>query len=441
MKSIFLLLCALLALATPAKAEETERDTYRHLETFANVLSILQNNYVEPVDSEKVIEGAIKGMLASLDPHSSYMRPEDLKELQVETKGSFTGIGVEITIKDNVITVVSPIEGTPAYAKGIKAGDKILKIGDESTQDMSLTDAVKRLRGEKGSEVTITIMREGRGETEEITLTRDVIPLQSVKALMLDNDYAYARITNFQAKTAGDLAAAIDGLGKSATIKGLILDLRNNPGGLLDQAVRVADLFLEEGIIVSTKGRLEDQTVVYRAHSSGTNYRFPMIALVNEGSASASEIVAGALKDQKRAIILGVQTFGKGSVQTIIPMHNGAGLRLTTALYYTPDGTSIQATGIVPDIEVENQPVVETIASPDDKVLRERDLKRHLENEQETAPQENVEPTEQIPGEEEPGQPVPMPVTAETVAQDQQLYTALLILKGVNVFGTLQEGD
>ncbi len=270
----------------------------------------------------------------------------------METKGSFTGIGIEVTIQDGILTVVSPIEGAPAYKKGLKAGDKILKIGDESTKDMDLMEAVKKLRGPKGTKVTISVFREGWTELQEFTIVRDLIPLQSIKSKMLDPDYAYVRITNFQAKTTRDLDDALKALADKNKIKGLILDLRNNPGGLLDQAVRVSDLFLRKGVIVSTKGRIAEQNEEYSAHPTGDLFDYPMIVLVNEGTASASEIVAGALQGNKRALILGAQTFGKGSVQTIIPMPDGAGIRLTTALYYTPDGTSIQAKGITPDIVV-----------------------------------------------------------------------------------------
>jgi carboxyl-terminal processing protease len=330
----------------------TTQDTYESLEAFSKILSLVQENYVEEVDSQKAIEGAIKGMLTTLDPHSSYMKPDDFKELQVETQGSFTGIGIEITMKDNILTVVSPIEGTPAFAKGLKAGDKIVKIGEEPTQDMSLMEAVKRLRGPKGSEVTISIHRKGWPDLKEITLIRDIIPIHSVKSKLLEPGYPYIRIINFQAQTTTDFKKALSDLEKQGKIKGLIVDLRNNPGGLLDQSVKIADIFIDEGVIVSTKGRIKEQNSMFYARDNNAKYKFPVVVLVNEGSASASEIVAGALQDHKKAVIIGAQTFGKGSVQTIIPMDSGAGLRLTTARYYTPSGRSIQATGITPDIIV-----------------------------------------------------------------------------------------
>ena len=412
------------------------QDTYKNLEIFADVLSIIQKNYVEEIDTQQVIEGAIRGMLTTLDPHSSYMKPDDFKELQVETSGSFTGIGIEITMKDNILTVVSPIEGTPAFKQGLQAGDKIVKIGSESTNDMSLMQAVKRLRGPKGSEVTISIHREGWTQLKEITIIRDVIPLHSIRSRMLEPGYGYARISSFQSKTAKDLKEALDKLTKDAKLDGLILDLRNNPGGLLDQAVQVTDLFINEGVIVSTEGRIKEQNMIFEAHADKNNrYDFPMVVLVNEGSASASEIVAGALKDHKRALILGAQTFGKGSVQTIIPMADGAGLRLTTARYFTPNGTSIQATGITPDILVATVLPDENDKEDDSsqkkpKFLREKDLKHHIENGNGEESDKNEEKKDNKESKKE---------IDETLQKDQALNTALMLLKGVNVFGSLDK--
>lgn len=415
------------------------QDTYANLEDFSNVLSIVEQSYVEEVDTQKAIQGAIKGMLTTLDPHSSYMKPDDFKELQVETKGSFTGIGIEITMKDNILTVVSPIEGTPAFKQGLKAGDKIIKIEDEPTKDLTLMEAVKRLRGPKGSKVTISIHRTGWTELKEITIIRDVIPLHSVKSRILEPGYPYIRIINFQSKTTKDFQKALKKLAKEGEIKGLVLDLRNNPGGLLDQAVKVADIFIDEGIIVSTKGRIKEQNMVFNAHDNGDRYDFPMIVLVNEGSASASEIVAGALRDHKRALILGAQTFGKGSVQTIIPMSNGAGLRLTTARYYTPSGISIQATGITPDIVI---PTVMASAEPSPKdknnkephFLREKDLKRHITNGNETEEDKPKDMKEENDSEDKNSEDE----ENEALRKDPQLHTALMLLKGVNVFETLK---
>jgi len=426
----------------------TTQSTYESLEAFANVLSLVQENYVEEVDSKKAIEGAIKGMLNTLGPHSSYMKPDDYKELQVETQGSFTGIGIEITMKDNILTVVSPIEGTPAFAKGLKAGDRIVKIGDDQTQDLSLMEAVKKLRGPKGSKVTITIHRKGWADVKEITLIRDVIPIHSVKSKTLEPGYPYIRIINFQANTTADFKKALAELEKKGKIKGLIVDLRNNPGGLLDQSVKIADIFINEGIIVSTRGRIKEQNSAFYAKANDSKYTFPMVVLVNEGSASASEIVAGALQDHKKAVIIGAQTFGKGSVQTIIPMENGAGLKLTTARYYTPSGRSIQATGITPDIVVPSVVASQIEADPKDeeqnkkpRFLREKDLKHHISNglddgtnkkEEEVKPEEKPGPEKPAPDETTS---LPGPPNNDDISKDQQLSTALNLLKGLNVLG------
>ena len=328
-------------------------DVYRRLDIFTEVLRQLELNYVDNVDTKKLIDGAIKGMVNSLDPHSAFMTKEEYQELMMDTKGSFTGVGIEITIKEDILTVVSPIEGTPAYEAGIKAGDRIVKIGDSLTKNMSMMDAVKMIRGPKGTKVILTVMREGEDKLLTFTITRDVIPLISVKHYRLDPEIGYARVSNFRSNTVDDLTQALEELEKEKPLKGLILDLRNNPGGLLMQAVKVSDLFLESGVIVSTKGKDKAQDLSMPAHKNDTQRGYPIIVLVNGGSASAAEIVAGALQDNKRALVLGTRTFGKGSVQTILPISDGSGLRLTTALYFTPSGKSIQASGITPDIVVE----------------------------------------------------------------------------------------
>ncbi len=411
------------------------QETYKNLEVFANVLTIIQQNYVDDIDTQETIEGAIKGMLSSLDPHSSFLKPDDFKELQVETKGSFSGIGIEITTKDDMLTVVSPIEDTPAFKAGIQAGDRIIKIEGESTKEMSLIEAVKKLRGPKGSEVTISIHREGWTEMKEFTIIRDVIPIQSVRSSILEPGYGYIRITNFQRNTPQDLQKSIENLAMEGDLKGLVLDLRNNPGGLLDSSVKIADIFLDEGIIVSTKGRLKDQNMEFSAHSGGPEYLFPIIILINSGTASASEIVAGALQDHNRALILGTQSFGKGSVQTIIPMADGAGLRLTTARYYTPKGTSIQARGITPDVLV-HQTAAKAEVTPKGHMefLREKDLRHHLENGGNLDSNGDEPKPETIDESKSISDDVTIDEkTKEKLKSDNQLNTALLVLKSLNV--------
>lgn len=399
-------------LALPQKA-------YENIRIFTDAISIVQDNYTEEVDPKNLIYGAIKGMVQGLDPHSSFMTPEDYKEMQVETKGAFGGIGIEIGIRDGVLTVISPIEDTPAFRVGIKAGDKIVKIGDKPTKDMAITEAVKLLRGPKGTKVTIWIMREGFKEPQEFVITRDIIEVKSVKYRPLEEGFGYIRIVQFQERTTNDLEDALKKLGsREGKLKGLILDLRNNPGGLLTQAVEISDKFLDSGLIVYTKGRVTSQDMRFEAKREGTHPDYPMIVLVNGGSASASEIVAGALQDHKRAVILGTQTFGKGSVQTIIPLSDGSALRLTTSKYYTPSGRSIQAKGIEPDI------VVEEVRREEVKVpIKEKDLERHLE-------EEGVEPEKKIKVEEK--------VKAE--AEDIQLKRALDYLKSWYIFqGTMKK--
>jgi len=329
-------------------------NTYSELEIFADILSLVENNYVEEVESKKLVEGAINGMLRSLDPHSSYMTPELFKEMQVETEGEFGGLGIEITIENNWLTIVAPMEDTPAWRVGLKAGDRIAKVDGELTHDMSLMQAVRKMRGKPGTEVVITIVREEFEEPKDFKIVREVIHVTSVKYQMLPDNWGYIRIRNFSKDTGSDAEKAIKELTEDG-MKGLVLDLRNDPGGLLSQAVTVSELFLNKGeLIVYTKGRMANQNHRFTA-SKGETMDMPMVVLVNEGSASASEIVAGALQDLKRAIIIGTQTFGKGSVQTIIPLKGNAGLRLTTARYYTPSGRQIQGVGIEPDVIVEQK--------------------------------------------------------------------------------------
>ena len=406
-----------------ANDEQQQQTVYRNLEIFANVLTLLQQHYVDKIDTNEVIVGAINGMLTSLDPHSAYMPPEDFKELQEETKGSFTGIGIEITIRDGVLTAVSPIEDTPAYKAGIRAGDQIVRINGELTKSMTLMDAVKKLRGKKGTRVTITIYRQGWPEPRDFVLVRDVIPLHSVRSMMLEPHLLYVRITNFQANTTRDFVQALNRAGKQHSLDGLLLDLRDNPGGLLDQAIKVADVFIDRGIIVSTRGRDPEQNMRFEAHKGNSRYSFPLVVLVNGGSASASEIVAGALQDHKRAIIVGTETFGKGSVQTIIPMPNGAGIRLTTARYYTPSGRSIQETGILPDVIIPFTIPAKAGKQPRQWSIREKDLPHHFTN--------KAGKRDGKDGEGEQDQEKKK--VAERLSRDNQLRTAYIILKSLKI--------
>jgi len=402
-------------------------EAYKNIEVFSEVLRKVEKNYVEGTDAKALIYGAIKGMVETLDPHSSFITAEDYKELMIETKGSFPGVGIVITVKDKVLTVVSPIEGTPAYEAGMKAGDQIIMIGDKSTKDISIREAVKLIRGPKGTKVKLTVRRKGVEKPIDFVITRDVIPIKSVRSFSLPSDLGYIRISNFQSNTGEDLAKALKKMDKDKALKGLILDLRNNPGGLLSQAVKVADAFLDSGLIVSIKSRdqREQKSV---AHKATKSRKYPMIVLVNEGSASASEIVAGALQDNKRALILGTTTFGKGSVQTLFPLSDGSGLRLTTALYYTPSGRSIQASGIEPDIRVAFVPPTEKAVAKERSVIRERDLEGHLEND--TPEGEEEEESEDVPDESTDIQ--------QRIANDNQLSRAIQILQSWNIFSTIE---
>jgi len=357
------------------------------------------------------------------------MPPNMFKEMQEETKGRFEGLGIEITLREGVLTVVSPIEDTPAFKAGILAGDQILKIDGESTKNFTLMDSVKRLRGPRGTKVTITIMREGFTKPKEFTLVRDVIPVRSVRHELLEKNYGYIRLSQFQEKTDGEFEKAVKALEEESkgSLKGLVLDLRNNPGGLLDQAVKISDRFIDSGLIVSVEGRKEDQKLKFYAHPDGSLARYPLVVLVNGGSASGAEIVAGAIQDHGRGILVGTQTFGKGSVQTIIPLKDGSGLRLTTARYYTPNGRSIQAKGIVPDIVVKPLKPEEEKEVVTPKLPAEKDLERHLMDVEKGAPKEK-EKLKKEEGKEK--RPV-----------DNQLERALELLKSWDIFKNLVKGN
>jgi len=354
---------------------------YEQLQKFSRVMEMVRRAYVEDVQDEKLIDGALSGMLSSLDPHSTYMDKEMYKQMTVETKGEFGGLGIEISSAEGGIRIVSPIEDTPADKAGVKAGDLIIKINEALARDMSLPEAVKIMRGKPGTSIVLTIFRKGTDAPLEIKIVRAIIKVKSVKSDLLAPGYAYLRITQFQERTGSLLKAQLKALSKRADghLTGAVLDLRNNPGGLLNQAIEVSDLFLNKGNIVSTKSRA-GKNLSFDAHHGDALNGLPLIVLINNGSASASEIVAGALQDHHRAVLVGVKSFGKGSVQSVVPLGDGTAIKVTTALYYTPSGRSIQATGIDPDIEVEQLVIKSEKARNTNLSVSERDLKGHLSN-------------------------------------------------------------
>ncbi|OIP93295.1 MAG: peptidase S41 [Syntrophobacterales bacterium CG_4_8_14_3_um_filter_58_8] len=411
-----------------SRVSAIDRSTYKSLKTFSEVLDMVEKNYVEPVETDKLLQGAINGMIKSLDPHSSFMTAEMFKELEMDTRGSFEGIGTEIDIVKGVLTIVSPIEDTPAYNAGVKAGDQIIRIDGKSTKDITIMEAVKKLRGAKGTKVTITIMREGLAKPKDIELTRNIIPVRSIKSKVYDDQIGYIRIVAFQERTGNDLKKALREIdAKAHPLKGIVLDLRNNPGGLLNQSVEVSDAFLKTGIIVSTRGRSKNMESKAVARDDGEEPTCPIVVLVNEGTASAAEIVSGALQDNGRAVILGAQTFGKASVQTVIPLEDGAALKLTTAKYYTPRGRSIQAEGITPDIVVKQirppEEKAEEKANAENHVLREKDLKGHIQS-----PTENNVKADNVKKE------------TDNLEKDNQLKNAIDILKGWDILKKNMKG-
>ena len=412
---------------------------YGKLKLFGDVLSVVQSSYVEEVSADNLIKGAINGMIQTLDPHSSYLTPDMLKQVEVETKGVFGGLGIEIGMKDGYLTVIAPIEDTPAARAGLLAGDKIVRIENESTKNMNVMDAVKRLRGEPGTKVTITVVRESSPEPKNYTLTRDIIKIKSAKSRNMGDGIGYIRLAQFQQDSAAEVERALEGfLKEKGGLKGLVLDLRNNPGGLLDQAVKVADEFVDSGLIVYTDGRVEAQKAKYFARKEGTHTGFPIVVLVNAGSASASEIVAGALQDHGRAIILGQRTFGKASVQTILPLEDGSALRLTTARYYTPNGRSIQAKGIEPDIVVGDG---KETPEGHPTALREKDIERHLRGDGEEEIPPATPPKDEKKKNDRKGIRKGIPTETEPEARkedvkDPQLDRAVELLKGWEIFKT-----
>jgi carboxyl-terminal processing protease len=392
-------------------ARRSPAQPYRPLDVFSDVLAHIENSYVEEVSEKDLVYGAIEGMMSRLDPHSIFMRPDVYKQMREDTIGEFDGLGLELTMQDGDLTVVSPVADSPGERAGIRPGDKVLSIDGAATKDLSLGEAIRRMKGAAGSKVVLEIMRAEFSSPQKLTLVRDRIRTQSVDMKVLDAErrYAYVRIRAFQERTDRNLAKALEDARAAlhGQIRGLVLDLRNNPGGLLDQAVRVSDVFLPSGVIVSTAGRGKRNVEVERAREKDTEPAYPMIALVNKGTASASEIVAGALQDHGRAVIMGTQTFGKGSVQTIIELEDGSGLKLTVARYYTPKNRSIQELGISPDVVVADV----APARGEDGGPGERDLKRHLRNDA-----------------------TPASAAQPSVADDYQVKTALDYLRAVDIF-------
>jgi carboxyl-terminal processing protease len=383
---------------------------YRALDVFSDVLAHVENSYVEDVDEKELVYGAIDGMMSSLDPHSVFMRPDVYRQMRDETTGEFDGLGLELTVSDGELTVISPVAESPGERAGVRPGDRILSIDGTPTKEMTLAEATRRMKGQAGTKVSLELMRDGFAAPQKLVLVRDRIRTQSVDMRVLDPDrrYAYVRVRTFQERTDKNVRKALDDARAQlgAQIRGLVLDLRNNPGGLLDQAVRVSDVFLSSGIIVTTAGRGRRNVEVERAREKDTEPSYPLIVLVNKGTASASEIVAGALQDHGRAVIMGTPTFGKGSVQTIIELEDGSGLKLTVARYYTPRSRSIQELGIAPDVVVADLAPARVEEGP----AGERELKRHLKND------------------------APAPAPATHAPDDHQLRTALDYLKAVDIF-------
>jgi carboxyl-terminal processing protease len=424
-----------------AEEEEEAREKLplKQLRTFAEVFGRIKSDYVEGVDDKELLESAIRGMLSGLDPHSSYLDTEDYRDLQVGTSGEFGGLGIEVGMEDGFVKVIAPIDDTPAERAGLKAGDLIIRIDDKPVKGMNLNDAVKIMRGKPGTEIGLTILRDGTDRPFDVGLVRDIIHVASVKNRTLEPGYGYVRISHFQSRTTEDLLSALSELKdeNGGDLKGLVLDLRNNPGGVLNSAVGVSDAFLGGGLIVYTKGRVEDSELQFKAGPDDVLKGAPMVVLVNGGSASASEIVAGALQDHRRAIIMGLPTFGKGSVQTIVPIDNATALKLTTARYYTPSGRSIQAKGIEPDIELARGEL-NVVDEPEVEPLKEGDLRRHLGDDEDDVGKNGSD--EGAAAGAEAGEGTDETEKRPLAAEDYQLGEALNVLKGLNILGARSKG-
>lgn len=414
-----------------AQSGSFETLPYDELRNFTEIFGRIKRDYVEPVSDKKLLEDAVRGMLTGLDPHSAYLGEEEYKELREGTTGQFGGLGIEVSMEDGYIKVVSPIDDTPASKAGILAGDLIIKLDEKPVKGMSLVEAVKLMRGEPGSEITLTIVREGAQAPIKVVIARAVINVKSVKSRLLEPGYAYVRISSFQSKTDQSLIDAIKELNKTnkEPLKGLVLDLRNNPGGVLDAAVGVSDAFLTGGLIVYTEGRIKNSEMRFNASADDLLKGAPIVVLINAGSASASEIVAGALQDQKRAIIMGEKSFGKGSVQTVLPTSNGGAIKLTTARYYTPSGRSIQAEGIEPDV-VLGRMKLESVEAEGFKPVKESDLSHHLQNGNgDKVKDKKIKGLDEAAGVEKTEKN-----TQQADLNDYPLHEALTLLKGVGIF-------
>ncbi len=425
MRSLFkILLGCCLSIVSCSLAIGAEKDdglNYESMKRFSQAYSIIRQEYVRDVTADELLEGALKGLLQNLDVHSTYLTKEQYDDMKLSTSGEFDGVGIEISVENGMVTVVSPIDDTPAFKAGVKAGDIILEVDGLSTVDMTSQEVVSKIRGPRGTEVKLLLMHKDGKAPEEIAIIRDAIPLTSVKSRFLDTDgYLWVRLSRFTENTTTELLDSLKKMSKEAEITGIVLDLRSNPGGLLDQAVSVSDVFLKEGTIVSMNGRNPRMERVFKAKDRPDDLTVPVVILVNSGSASASEIVAGALKDHNRAVLIGERTFGKGSVQHIIPLDDGSAIKLTVARYYTPNGTSIQAEGIEPDLVVPFEPPHEDAQKPSYyRNLREKDLSRHLEN---------------TDNKKDPKAKKLAVITDEAIAQlekDNQLRLALQMLRGL----------